>query len=182
MPNIINRGNFPDFNNNLEIVWRKAYLGFPKRASVLYDMQDVDKDTGDESGIDGFSVAKKKREGGDFSFLSLTQNYRKSWTVYEIGGETKITWIMRKAARYNEIQKRISSLAEAAAKRMEMDLTHRFTFANSTSYTDLDGDTVTTTVGDGLALTLVVQVKSFLIDFKTLLTGKKAQASFGCAA
>jgi hypothetical protein len=152
MPQIINRGSFPDFNNNLEIKWRKAYNDFPKRASVLYDMEMVDVDTGDESGLDGFSVAKKKREGSDFSFLSLTQNYRKSWTVYEIGGETKITWIMRRAAKYRLIQDRIVNLAQSAAKRLEWDLTHRFTFANSTSYTDLDGDTVTTTVGDGLAL------------------------------
>jgi hypothetical protein len=152
MPNIINRGNFADFNNNLEIVWRKSYESFPKRAGQLYDMEDVSVDTGDESGLDGFSVAKKKREGGDFSFLSVTQNYRKSWTVYEIGGETKITWLMRKAAKYRNIQDKISKLAESAAKRMEWDLTHRFTFATATSYTDLDGDTVTTTVGDGLAL------------------------------
>lgn len=152
MANIINRGSFPDFNNNLEIKWREAYNNFPKRASVLYDMEMVDVDTGDESGLDGFSVAKKKREGADFSFLSLTQNYRKSWTVYEIGGETKITWIMRRAAKYRSIQDRIVNLAQSAAKRLEWDLTFRFTFANATSYTDLDGDTVTTTVGDGLAL------------------------------
>lgn len=152
MPSIVNRSNFPDFNNNLLIRWRKSYDQFPKRAAQLYDMEDVDVDTGDESSIDGFSVAKKKREGSDFAFGSLTQNYRKSWTVYEIGLETKITWIMRRAAKYRKINEAISGLAQSAAKRMEWDLTHRFTFANATSYTDLDGDTVTTTVGDGLAL------------------------------
>lgn len=43
-------------------------------------------------------------------------------------------------------------MAESVVRRMEMDKTHRFTFANSTSYTDLDGDTISTTVGDTLAL------------------------------
>jgi hypothetical protein len=152
MSQYINRGNFGDFNNNLTIKWTKSYAEFPKRASVLYNVQTTDVDTGDMSGIDGFSVAKRKREGGEFSFLNISQNYRKSWATYEIGGETKITWNMRKFAKYDLINKAISNLAESAAKRMEFDLTHRFTFANSTSYANLDGDTVTTTVGDGLAL------------------------------
>lgn len=151
MASIINRTNFPDFVNNLEIKWRKTYAAFPKRASVLYDIEDVSVDTGDESGIDGFTVAKRKREGQDLAYLNVTQNYRKAWNVYEVGGMTKITWLMRTANKYREINNRISGLAMSAAKRLEWDMTHRFTFANSTSYTNLDGDTVTTTVGDGLA-------------------------------
>lgn len=152
MAQLITRASFPDFNDNLEIKWRKSYAEFPKRAAVLYDMEDVDVDTGDESGMDGYSVAKKKREGGDLKFLQLTQNYRKAWHVYEIGGETKITWIMRRAAKYKKINEAIQGIARSAAKRLEWDLTHRFTFATSTSYVDLDGDTVDTTVGDGFAL------------------------------
>jgi len=152
MANIINRASFPDFNNNLKVVWEKAYTEFPKRASVLYKMEGTSVDTGDISSLDGFSVAKRKREGSDFSFLSLTQNYRKSWSTYEVGGETKITWNMRHYAKYSEINSAIQGIAKSAAKRMEWDLTHRFTFGIDTSYTDLDGDTVTTTVGDGLAL------------------------------
>lgn len=149
---IINRASFADFNNNLTVQWAKRYTDFPKAASVLYNMQDTAVDTGDISSLDGFSVAKRKREGNDFAFGALTQNYRKTWSTYEIGLETKITWNMRYYAKYDLIQQAINGLADSAALRMEWDLTHRFTFANSTSYTNLDGDTVTTTVGDGLAL------------------------------
>ena len=152
MANIINRASFADFNNNLVVAWTKSYSDFPKRASVLYNMGTTDVDTGDISGLDGFSVAKRKREGQDLAFGSLTQNYRKTWSTYEIGLETKITWNMRRYSKYDLIQKAINNLAQSAAKRMEYDLTHRWTFANSTSYTNLDGDSVTTTVGDGLAL------------------------------
>lgn len=152
MAQIINRASFADFNNNLTIKWTKEYADFPKAASVLYNVESTDVDTGDISGLDGISIAKKKREGADFSFLSLTQNYRKTWTTYEIGGEIKITWNMRRYAKYNEINRAITGMARSAAKRMEVDMTHRLTFANSTSYTDLDGDSIATTVGDGLAL------------------------------
>lgn len=148
----ITRANFPDFADNLEIRWRKTWDMFPKRAAQLYDVENVSVDTGDESSIDGFSVARKKDESGDFAFLNVTQNYRKTWSVYEVGGMTKISWRMRKAAKYREIMNRIDGLAISAARRLEWDLTHRFTFATATSYTNLDGDSVTTTVGDGFAL------------------------------
>lgn len=150
MPQIVTRANFPDFNNNLEIRWRKAYSDFPKRAAVLYDVEDVSVDTGDESSMDGYSVAKRKKEGEDFAYLSVNQNYRKAWNVQEIGGMTKITWRMRAAAKYRDIQKAIDNLGRSAAKRLEWDLTHRFTFVTDASYTNLDGETVTTTAGDGL--------------------------------
>lgn len=152
MPQIINRANFSDFNDNLEVKWRKVYDQYPKRAGALYEERATDVDTGDVSSLDSVSVAKKKREGQDFAFLSLTQNYRKTWQTYEVGGEIKITWNMRRYAKYDEINRRLSGMAESVARRMEMDKTHRFTFAASTSYTDLDGDSVATTVGDGLAL------------------------------
>lgn len=152
MPNIINRGNFADFNDNLEIMWSKVYDQFEKVAGQLYNESSTDVDTGSISSLDSVSVAKKKREGADFAFLNLTQNYRKSWSTYEVGGEMKITWNMRRYAKYDEINRALNGMAESVVRRMEMDKTHRFTFANSTSYTDLDGDTVTTTVGDGLAL------------------------------
>lgn len=152
MPQIINRANFADFNDNLDISWRKVYDAFPKRARELYEVRSTDVDTGAVSSLDAVSVAKKKREGADFAFLSLTQNYRKSWNTYEIGGEMKITWNMRRYAKYDDINRALRGMAESVVRREEMDLTHRFTFFASTSYTDLDGDTVTTTVGDGLAL------------------------------
>ena len=58
---------------------------------------------------------------------------------------------MRRVNKFNEMNKRISNLGKASAKRMEYDLTHRFSFAWDTSYTNLDGETVATTLGDGLA-------------------------------
>jgi hypothetical protein len=149
---IINRQSFPDFNNNLTIQWMKAYTDFPKSASILYNIDDTDVDTGMISSLDGFSLAKRKREGQDFAYLNLNQNYDKPWFTYEVGGMAKITWNMRRYAKYNLINTAIQNLATSTAQRMEVDMTHRFTFANSTSYVNYDGDTVPTTVGDGQAL------------------------------
>ena len=152
MPQMITTTNFPDFVANMEIVWRKAYTEFPKAASILYEIESTDVDTGDESSIDGYSVAKRKKQGEDFAYLQLTQNYRKTWQIQEIGGMTKITWRMRRAAKYREINNRIAGIGTSAAKRLELDLTHRITFGLVASYTNMDGETVTTTVGDGYQL------------------------------
>jgi len=96
-------------------------------------------------------MAQTKEEGQDFAMLQVNQGYKKAWNIYETGGMTKITWKMRKGNKYREIDKSIMGLATSAAKRLEIDLTHRWTFAFDTSYVNVSGDTVDTTVGDGLA-------------------------------
>lgn len=152
MARTINTTNFDDFVANSTINFRKAFDQFPKVASQLFDVEGTSLVTGDESSLDGFSVAKIKREGGDFAYLDINQGYKKSWTVYEVGGMTKITWLMRTGNKYREMNNRINNLGRSAAKRMEWDLTHRFTFGTATSYTNLDGDTTATTTGDGFEL------------------------------
>lgn len=183
MPQIINTNSFDDFVSNMTIRWRKSYMDFPKRAAQLYDVEDVSVDTGDESGLDGFSVAKRKREGEDFAFLQITQNYRKSWQIQETGGMTKITWRMRVANKYRVMNTRISNLGRSTAKRLEWDLTHRFTFGPSTSYTNLDGETISLTVGDGLALfTTAHTVPGSSITFRTRVANNPLLSKGGLEA
>lgn len=149
---MINTSNFPDFVANSTINFRRAYDQYPKRAAQVYDIENTDLYTGTESSLDGFSVAKIKKQGSDFSYLDVAQGDSKTWTQYEVGGMTKITWMMRRTNKYSEMNKKISNLGASAAKRMEWDLTHRLTEADSTSYTNIDGDTVSTTTGDGFQL------------------------------
>lgn len=73
-------------------------------------------------------------------------------TVYTVSLEVSITKIMRVAGKNREIQDKVTSLVTVCPNRMDLDLSHRLTYAWSTSYTDKDGDTVDTTTGDGLAL------------------------------
>lgn len=183
MQGIISRANFADFNDNLEVKWTKVYDQFNKVAGELYNESPTDVDTGAISSLDSVSVAKKKREGQDHPFVSLTQNYKKTWNTYEVSGEIKITWNMRRYAKYDEINRALSGMAESVARRMEMDKTHRFTFANSTSYTDLDGDTVTTTVGDGLALFSTVHtVPGSATTFRTRIANNPVLSKGGLEA
>lgn len=148
----ISRANFADFSDNLTIYWDKKFDEFPKAADQIYQVHRTEVDTGDMSSLDGFGFARRKNEGQDHAIGNPNQFYRKNWHTYEVSLEAKITWNMRRYDKYNEIQDRIRDLAESVAMRMELDKTHRLTFSNATSYTDMDGVSVNVATGDGLAL------------------------------
>lgn len=149
---MISRSNFADFNDNLTILWEKTFDEFPKAADQIYEVHRTDVDTGTVSSLDGFGYARRKEEDSDHAIGSPTQFYKKDWHTYEVSLEAKITWNMRRYDRYDQINQRIRDLAESVAMRMELDKTHRLTFSNATSYTDMDGVSVNVATGDGLSL------------------------------
>ena len=60
---------------------------------------------------------------------------------------------MRKYDKYREIEKKMRGLGESTAMRIELDLTHLFTFGlQGASYVNMDGETVNTVTGDGVAI------------------------------
>src|SRR3990167_2279837 len=96
-------------------------------------------------------------------------------TARTFSKEVDITLEMRNDNRYAEAGSYITNLAEFCDNRMDLDLTHRFTFATSTSYTDKNGSSVATTVGDGLALLSTAHTLAFSsTTYSNRLTGDPA--------
>lgn len=149
---IVNSATFSDFVANMKVVWLDAFEGVPRVAARLYRVKPSSEKITDYSNLDMPRFASRKDEGDDSMLGTPTQGYRKTITKYRVSKIMPITWEMRKYDKYDEMVRTISGLGSLAANRMEIDMTHRFTFFASTSYTDMDGVTVTTTVGDGLAL------------------------------
>lgn len=102
--------------------------------------------------IDLNEYAKKKGESDQSSRAKVQQGYSKVATLKRIASDIGISYEMRTQGKYYEINQRLTNLGQLAPNRMDLDLAHRITFATSTSYTDMDGDTIDTTVGDTLAL------------------------------
>lgn len=73
-------------------------------------------------------------------------------TKKRIAMEIDITQEMRDENRYPEVGSLITNLNHFCPQRIEIDLSHRLTFGSATTYTDMDGDSIDLTVGDGLAL------------------------------
>lgn len=98
------------------------------------------------------TYARAKPQGVDAKKAAFGIGYYITIRVKRIGIESEITFEMRRYNKKQEVMASIQSLPNFCPQRVELDLTHRLTFASATSYVDLDGNTVDLTVGDALAL------------------------------
>ncbi len=134
-------------------MWRDEYEKVDKNAQQLYDVIPNEYLTSEYSQIDGPGFARRKDEGGAYVIGSPKQGYSLNLTKSRIGLMDSVTWEMRKYDRYREIEKKMRGLGESTAQRIELDLTHLFTFSlQGSTYTNMDGETVNTVTGDGLAI------------------------------
>ena len=102
--------------------------------------------------VDTETFASLKREGENAAKASAGVGYNVTMTARRFAKEIDITYEMRRDNRAPEVGSALVSLAHHVPQRQELDLTHRLTFASSTSYTDKDGVSVDVSVGDTLAL------------------------------
>lgn len=107
------------------------------------------------------TYAKAKPQGVDAKRASFGIGYYITVRMKRIGIESEITWEMRRLNKKQEVMAALQSLPHFCPQRVEIDLTHRLTFCTSTSYTDMDGNPVDLTVGDGLALVSAVHTLRF---------------------
>lgn len=90
------------------------------------------------------------RDEGDISKKAKVQyGYEKDMQVYTVSLEVSITKRMRTAGKNQDILDQITSLAEVCPNTIDLDLSHRLTFAFASNYVSRDGVTVDCTVGDG---------------------------------
>lgn len=107
------------------------------------------------------TYGRAKAQGAAAKKAAFGIGYLITIRAKRIGMEAEITWEMRRYNKKTEVTAMIQALPWFCPQRVELDLTHRFTFASSTSYVDLDGNTVDLTVGDGLAMASTVHTLKF---------------------
>lgn len=122
--------------------------------------------------FDTTTYARNKAQGADAKKMALGLGYSITIRAKRIGIESEITWEMRRYNKYKQVLATITALPDFCPQRVELDLTHRLTFASSTSYVDMDGNTVDLTVGDGLALASSVHtLKHSSLTYSNIITG-----------
>jgi len=146
-----------DFVKLADVLWQKSYDSVPQvmRNSKLFKETPIPANTGNTrefSEIDQEEYAKKKDQGDQASRAQVQQGYTKTMSQYRVALDIGITYEMRTQNKYPEVVNELEGLGRQVANRMDLDLSHRIGFAASTSYVDLDGETVDTTVGDGFQL------------------------------
>lgn len=95
--------------------------------------------------------ASVREEGAVADAGAVQYGYEKDAQVYTIAKTISITKRMRVAGKDRAILDEITNLSEVCPNTQELDLSHRLTFAWSTSYT-YKGTSRDLTTGDGLAL------------------------------
>lgn len=96
--------------------------------------------------------ASRRDEGDIAEQAEIQYGYEKDLQVHTVSKSVSITKRMRVAGKNQEILDSMTRLTETIPNTIDLDLSHRLTFAFDTSYTDRDGNTIDTTTGDGVAL------------------------------
>jgi len=153
----LNISTLSDFVANSTILWAKGLDSVPQyaRRSGIFKEVSIPQMTGNTrtfSEIDLEEYAAKKGESDQAPRAKVQQGYSKTGTLYRVARDIGISYEMRTQGKYQEIKDKLTNLGKLVPNRMDLDLTHRLTFGTSTSYTDLDGESVDVSVGDTLAL------------------------------
>lgn len=153
----LNINILPDFVRNAEILWLKGKdsVAQTMRTSGLVKEMPIPQLTGNTrefTEIDLEEYASRKGESNQSSRAKVQQGYSKTGTLYRISKDIGISYEMRSQGKYFEIKEKLTRLGKLAPNRIDLDLAHRLTFGTATSYTDQDGVSIDTTVGDTLAL------------------------------
>jgi len=172
--------SLPDFVRNAEITWKKGADSFTSviRNSGMVKEINVGNNTGNTrefSAIDLELYAKVKNEREQAALARSQQGYSKIGALYRIAQAQVITYEMRTQGKYQDIQAMLLDILPNAMRRMELDLQHRITFADVTSYEDMDGRTVDTSTGDTLALAATAHtVRGSATTFRNILASNPA--------
>lgn len=122
-----------------------------QRVKSLYTVDAIPANSGTQRIFTSYVselYANYMAEGADATLASHAQGREKTMYMRRLGKNIEITHIARKFANTPKVITQLTSLGQFIPQRMALDCTHRFSFATATSYTDLDGKTIDTTIGD----------------------------------
>ena len=140
-----------------DVIFEKALgaVNMAMRGSGLFNVESVPANTGDirqYTEIDLNRYARFKGEGDQAERAKAQQGYTVNLQAYRVAADIGITYEMRTRNKYQDVIRRLTNLAKQGGERMELDMTHRFTFGTATTYTDMDGRLISIATGDTLAL------------------------------
>lgn len=152
----------------------------PRQAKQLFNAEYIGVGQGNTRQInefDGQTFADYKPEGSNSLKASVGVGYNITMTARTFSKEIDITLEMRNDNRYAQIGQLITDLSSFCENRQDLDLTHRFSFATSTTYVDMNGETVNIAMGDGLALLSTAHTLAFsATTYSNRVTGDPAFA------
>lgn len=145
---------------NAEQLFIVNSVALPHPAQIRFDEYDVE------------TFASRKPEAVGTTAASIAIGYSKTLVPLRFGKKIVVTKEDRIHNRHQKVTGDMQSLSHFVPQRKERDLTHVITFGTATSYTNAEGETITTTVGDGLALFSTVHtLKHSSLTYSNRVTG-----------
>lgn len=153
----LNTVTLSDFVKLADVIWVRGFESVENhmRDSGLVKEMNIPEHTGNTrefSEIDTNEYLAFKGEGDQAARGKVQQGYTKTMTKYRIAENIGITYEMRTENKYPEVINALLNGGQKGPNSIDLDLSHRLAFGTATSYTDRDGRTITTTVGDGFQL------------------------------
>lgn len=148
----LNTITFGEFTDTVERNWVTHNNLVKSNARRLFILDPIGYNSGDSKiydEYDGDTFAKSMPEGTNAKKSKQGVGYEISAKIERFGMEVDITWHMRKLNKAPNVVRELQSLMNHIPQREELDLTHRLTFGTSSSFVNLDGATVSVTMGDG---------------------------------
>lgn len=137
------------YSHQMDMIERRA-----EQAFIYEDLTSWGSDKKIYTEVDTENNARRKPQGEKARRARVGVGYSKTMTARRYAIEIEVTWEYRNYARQYATQARndLMSLSHYVPSRFDLELTHVFTFANATSYTDMDGYTIDVSTGDSLSL------------------------------
>ena len=161
---LLNTVSIGDFTDLVERIFVDAPGFVQSEVRSLYREMPIVNNTGDTRRFEEYDTetyAAVKPEGAPASYARTGTAYTKDMTLRRFAMNIEVTWEMRNRNKYQQVYGKMVSLAHFVPQRLQLDLTHRFTFAEATTYTDRDGWVVDLSVGDTLAVISSVHTLAF---------------------
>jgi len=140
---------------DLELIQSRDFLMNEAIASGIFNRKAHPNYTGDTQRFQEFDMelyAKRKDEGQSAASFQSQMGYSIDATVYRYAFNIDLSYEYRSYEKHDTTSSLIRGALQAQENKLDLDLQQLISQATATSYTDNGGNTITTTVGDGLAL------------------------------
>lgn len=153
----LNQSTLPQFTRLAGVIFEDALktVEMNARNSGIFQVEAIPMNSGntrDYQEIDLEQYADSKPEGNQSGRAKIQLGYNKVITAKRFAKEVGITVEMRKYNKYQDVVRRITSLATLPANRLELDLSHLLGFGTATTYTNKDGETMDIQTGASQSL------------------------------
>ena len=161
----LNTLSFPDFVKLANVIFIKGATSVAEsmRTSGMVKELPISENTGNTrefTEIETNEYLTYKGQSDQAARGKIQQGYTKTMTSYRVAENIGISYEMKTQNKYPEVIGALTSAGKKGPNTIDLDLSMRYAFCTATSYTDRDGRTISTSVGDTFQLAYTLHTLS----------------------